>query len=171
MMKSWIALLFGLVIAGCDLFDGENNGEWRTIRFDLDSLAAIPDTVTYGGRSYTIDVELWRNFMPILPPNYSPPLTASIQMEQYDTVMTRRSLYIFGQWIWIIKDSSTAVCCPLVTRDLGNSMVNFFADDGPPWPTGIEVDVVVSLLFKPNSLTPPIELKIRKENVKINRLS
>lgn len=115
------------------------------------SLPPGADQVSIGGRSYRIGPEssgtyLWRDFMPISPPD-GRPLAASIRVVAVDGAgfpsdITVDRVWVHGPGVW-----ETAPAEVRRAPDAGTppSQIEVFANEGPKWDPGIEVDVVVRM--------------------------
>ncbi|MGH2492566.1 MAG: hypothetical protein ACRDF9_13795, partial [Candidatus Limnocylindria bacterium] len=112
--------------------------------------ASVPDQVTIDGRSYRIAPDspyLWRDFMPISPPG-GRPLAASIRVVAVDGGTFPRDITV--DRVGVHGPSVWEIVSPEVRRspEAGTppSQIEVFANEGPKWEPGIEVDVVIRLV-------------------------
>jgi hypothetical protein len=96
-------------------------------------LRAAPTQVTIGGVPITLQVHLWRDFMPITPPG-GPQLRVSIQLPDQASSMTVDRIWVlYGEDLW-----ST-----VPARNAGTNV--WVAGNGPQWGPGVTVDVVAQV--------------------------
>jgi hypothetical protein len=100
--------------------------------FSLQTLLSSPDTVEIGNQRIFLSTYLWRDFMPVSPPN-GKPLIASVNIESVDSsdisdLLEPKAIYIInGNQVWnsYFTDESFAYDPPYrITR---------IARDGPKW--------------------------------------
>lgn len=96
-------------------------------------LRGTPTSAIVAGRPFQLSASLWRDFMPVSPPN-GQPLAVVIRLpDQLTTVRVERIWVIFGDEVW----SAAAEQVP-GTQD-------WVAREGPKWGPGVRVDVVARL--------------------------
>ncbi|WP_229068452.1 hypothetical protein [Actinoplanes sp. DH11] len=122
-----------------------NDDSWQ----DLDPVVAmgaggaVPETVTVAGATVRIEAYLWRDFMPICPPD-GQPLIASVRILAEPaalpaTLRADRIVVVHGGEVWV---------APLVEEYPGSREAAGFqvvARNGPKWDPNVTVDVVVEL--------------------------
>src|SRR5205823_1965386 len=102
--------------------------------------------VTIAGHAYRIaDAYLWRDFMPVSPPD-GKPLAASVKIAvgsgTFPADVTADHLWVYGPTLW----DTTAIevrRAPLAGTPA--DQIEVFASGGPTWDLGTKVDVVVEL--------------------------
>lgn len=113
---------------------------------DLNTLLSAPEVVEIGGQKLKMETYLWRDFMPMSPPD-GKPLKASVAILPLDGKPIAANLDAVR--IWVIKDKEIwQEQLQGVGRNLpamGQLRFEKMADNGPKWETGIAVTVVVEL--------------------------
>ncbi|MFX0181436.1 MAG: hypothetical protein ACFE95_00030 [Candidatus Hodarchaeota archaeon] len=110
----------------------------------LASLNAAPEQVSVENRMYRLETYLWRDFMPISPPD-GKPLIAVVKVLPNDSLKFPANIdadhlwVVNGQEIW-----STSFSDEEVPQD--EYILEKIARDGPKWDPGISVDVIVRLV-------------------------
>lgn len=123
-MRLALSLLLLCLAAGCQTAPSEP---------DPGDLRRIPTTAIVGGQPFALSVDLWRDFMPVAPPN-GQPLAVVVRLPQHlATVAVERIWVIFGDEQW----SAIAEQVP-GTQD-------WVARNGPKWGPDVRVDVVARL--------------------------
>jgi len=113
----------------------------------VDELLAAQDTITVEGRTLILSTYIWRDFMPISPPD-GKPLIALAYVDGIDT--TRLPSSIKADAIWIVyvgqvwKSYFTDETRP--PNPLKPNRLERIARNGPKWGPDVYVDVVVSIL-------------------------
>lgn len=111
----------------------------------LATLLSSPTQIQLGGRSFALETYLWRDFMPISPPD-GKPLTALVKIKPSDTLPFPANITAVKLWI-ILQDSTT-----FWETDFSTETVPFdsnklckIARGGPKYGPDIYVEVVVKL--------------------------
>ena len=107
-------------------------------------LRAASERVEIDGRAYTLAASLWRDFMPMAPPD-GESLIAALKVSPADA-MPSGDLAI--DHVWVLngeKQWSVAVGKPSGEGQLSASQLEQSVRNGPKWGPGITVDVVVRL--------------------------
>ncbi len=108
-------------------------------------LLAAPDTVQVEGRQLYLQTYVWRDFMPISPPD-GKPLVAVMYITAVDTARLPATISADAVWIvynnqvwksWIADAANDGVKVPRLAK---------IARDGPKWGPGVKVDVIVRVL-------------------------
>ncbi len=106
---------------------------------------AAPERVSIGGTDLLLGAELWRDFMPISPPD-GKPLAALVWVATRDS--SRLTIPIEADSCWVIYGDSAWVSAltkePVSEAD--SVAVRFRTSGGPKWGPGVTVDVVVRLI-------------------------
>lgn len=109
-----------------------------------DTLATAPERVTILGRDYTLETYLWRDFMPGPSPARRG-LIALVWLTAADGRPVDHRLVLDG--LWLVRGGEVV---PMQFSDevrygepRRRHQLERIARDGPRWPTGIEVDVIV----------------------------
>ena len=105
-------------------------------------LQAAPTMIVVDGQSVVLAPALWRDFMPVSPPD-GQPLTVVLRVQASDRKTLTASLSVDAVWIvngtdvWAtrVEEQGNARSDPLYYEVI--------ARDGPKWGPGIRVDVVV----------------------------
>jgi len=112
----------------------------------IETLLSASDTVEVDSQKIFLTTYLWRDFMPVSPPN-GKPLIALVYMETVDSVEITSSLnpeaiYIInGNHVW-----SSYFSDENPPNNLSFKLAKI-ARNGPKWDSGIYVDVIVLLTF------------------------
>jgi hypothetical protein len=137
---SIVAIAIGLLFtAGC-------GGSSPTSPTDVSraQLAAAPTRIVADGKALTLRAALWRDFMPISPPD-GKPLAAVLQIVTEDgsqvpaTVTADTSWVLHGADVW----SATVEQRPRAETAPAYEVI---ARNGPKWGPDVSVDVVVHLV-------------------------
>jgi hypothetical protein len=107
-------------------------------------LAAAPTRVVFAGTSLVLDAELWRDFMPVTPPD-GRPLIAVLRVRTEDG--SRVPAAVGADTVWLLSGGDTWSTTPREeqSRDDTAPAYELVARDGPKWAPGTAVDVVVRL--------------------------
>jgi hypothetical protein len=107
-------------------------------------LAAAPTRVILAGKSLVLDASLWRDFMPISPPD-GRPLTAVLQVRAEDGSQVPAT--VGADMVWVLNGADAWSTVPREERSRNETapIYELVARDGPKWGPGITVDVVVRL--------------------------
>lgn len=108
-------------------------------------LLAAEDTVTVDGRSLTLSTYMWRDFMPISPPD-GKPLIGIAYIDGIDSASLPST--IKADAIWIVYDGQ--VWKSFFSNESSNpqkpNRLEKVVRNGPKWGPGVYVDVIVRLL-------------------------
>ena len=111
----------------------------------LKDLSAAPETIQIGGRSLLLKPHLWRDFMPVSPPD-GKPLIALITLKTADNANLPKDINVGSVWL-VNGDKLWSPTKKEVRRKNGDSStMEIVVRDGPKWEPGINVDVIVELL-------------------------
>lgn len=107
----------------------------------LSELQAAPEAIVVAGSAFSLKAELWRDFMPVAPPN-GQPLAVVGQLCTLDKAVPAnltidRVSVVFGTEIW------TAAIDHVVEVTSTTCGAQFVAAGGPKWGPGVTVDVIV----------------------------
>lgn len=107
-------------------------------------LAAAPTRVVLAGTSLVLDASLWRDFMPISPPD-GRPLTAVLLVRAEDGSQVPAT--VGADMVWVLNGADAWSTVPREERSRNETapIYDLVARDGPKWGPGITVDVVVRL--------------------------
>lgn len=100
---------------------------------EIDGLRATPTSAIISGQPFELQVDLWRDFMPVAPPDGQPLAVVVRLPDQMTGVSVERIWVIFGDRLW----SADAEQVP-GTQD-------WVARGGPKWGPEVRVDVVAQL--------------------------
>jgi hypothetical protein len=112
--------------------------------FPVEKLLSAPDTIETGGKKIILTSYLWRDFMPVSPPD-GKPLIAVVMIESVDSsdifrLIKPEAIYIVnGNEVW------SSFFVEEIPPDNSPFSIKRIARDGPKWGPGIFVDVVVSI--------------------------
>lgn len=110
----------------------------------MTQLRAAPTQIIIAGRSYKIEAFIWRDFMPISPPD-GKPMIASIKLIAEDGNSVPSNLV--PEKLWALKSDDEEVWETNFTDEprFSEGMVEIVARNGPKWEPDTEIDVVVQL--------------------------
>ncbi|MBI2773668.1 MAG: hypothetical protein HYX56_04145 [Chloroflexi bacterium] len=108
---------------------------------------AAPFRVTIAGRAYRIEAYVWRDFMPISPPD-GKPMIASIKAIAEDgapfpTTITADRVWVYGSATW---ESAPTEVRRSPEGGAPPSQIEVVARDGRKWDPGTKVDVTLRLV-------------------------
>jgi hypothetical protein len=107
-------------------------------------LRQASESVAVGGKTLRLTTEIWRDFMPISPPD-GKPMVARLVVSTLDGspfpsgVSVERTWLFFGNQTWETADLQPEFQQP------GAASLAVVAREGPKWGPGVSVDVVVRL--------------------------
>ena len=132
-------LVICILISGCDIFGP---------KLPIETLLSAPEQIEIDNRKYILETFLWRDFMPIAPPD-GQPLISLIWVTAIDSLPFPSS--IDATKLWVINEEE--VC---ETKFSGEErpenpqrkhQLEKVARNGPKWGPGIYVDVVVRITY------------------------
>lgn len=147
---SWmriVVLVFALVLAGgctdSDDIEGSVTRAWSP-----DQIAALPDSMTIGDHVLHVVGQANRDFMPISPPDGNPLTTGANLMSSAggrpDWTPNHPVLYVIrDDRMWIVDAQSWQPPAP------SGLLWSYYASDGPKWPPGALVDIVLEFDVAP----------------------
>jgi hypothetical protein len=137
---------FVLAAAICPLFPIGCGGSSPTSpsRVGISELSSAPTRIVADGQSLTLAAFLWRDFMPISPPE-GKPLVAVLQIRTDDG--SPASVRINADTSWVIHDTEVwSATVEERPRAETTPVYEVVARNGPKWGPDIAVDVVVRLV-------------------------
>jgi len=107
-------------------------------------LAQAPTRVVLAGKSFALHALLWRDFMPISPPD-GKPLVAVLQVRTEDGSEVPAT--VRADMVWVLNRADAWSTVPREERSRNETapVYELVARDGPKWGPGITVDVVIRL--------------------------
>jgi hypothetical protein len=103
-------------------------------------LRGAAENVTLGGVTLSLEAHLWRDFMPLSPPD-GKPLVAVLFIKAADgspivtDVRADAAWVVYGDFVW--------ACSEVERQNLGGERRRFAIRGGPKWGPGVTVDVIV----------------------------
>jgi hypothetical protein len=146
MRRGLLALIVTLPwLAGCGSHPIAPRVSWVDLMGPavLAAVRAAPETIQAGGVDLRLTTFLWRDFMPMSPPDGGP-LLLNLGIVTADSSAFPASLRADVAWIL----NGKAVWATAVTeqpRAPGDFALRVYAGGGPNWGPGLDVDVVVRL--------------------------
>jgi hypothetical protein len=107
-------------------------------------LRSAPTSIVVDGRALTLRASLWRDFMPISPPD-GRPLAAVLQVQPADGTPVSPSIRATAVYVVLGGDVWTAAALEERPRSETAPAYEVVARDGPKWGPDVNVDVVVRL--------------------------
>lgn len=135
-------------------------------KMPLEKLKSAPEQIEINGRKYSLETYLWRDFMPISPPD-GKPLKAIVRVTAVDHQPFPADLIV--DQVWVINEGEVwekALPKDDEQRQAEPYQLERLAIDGPKWKPGSLVDVVVRIIDRSGN---SYLLKASKQ--KINRTS
>lgn len=138
-MKILILCTAILTLAGCDDFGTE-----LPPAIAVADLEQAPDTIEVDGKQVYLSTEMWRNFMPIAPPD-GYPLYAILYLTTADSSQFPASVSADAFWMVYQNEvwRSYFTAEPVYSHLQRPYRLVKIAKDGPKWGPGVYVDVVV----------------------------
>ena len=139
-----LAVLFAcIVFSGCGLFEPPGP------QSDIEELLSAPEKIDINGREYILETILWRDFMPICPPD-GRPLIAIILITATDGLPFPAS--VNADIIYVVNDLLVweAHLSEDPSPPCGEHQLKMGARNGPKWGPKIYVDVVVRIVVDEN---------------------
>ncbi len=113
-----------------------------------EALLPAPEESEVQGQTYVLETSLWRDFMPISPPD-GKPLIALLRVRTKDSTEVPPELDI--DWVWVINGKQVWEVKFSGQATRPNSFtLERVARNGPKWGPNAEVNVVVGLVYKPS---------------------
>jgi hypothetical protein len=139
------AILAALLAGGCGGDPtGPRNAPWELMGVaQLAAVRGAPEAVQIGGVKMRLSTFLWRDFMPVAPPD-GEPLRALLSIVTADSSAFPAHLKADAAWV-LNGRLAWATGVQESRRVPGEPVLEVFAEGGPKWGPGIEVDVVVRL--------------------------
>lgn len=107
----------------------------------MESLKTAPEAITVADRCLLLKTELWRDFMPISPPD-GKPLIGSLILQAMEHASLPPGIRV--EAVWVINDGTVWSPSPLeVHRGNDSTQMEIVVRNGPKWEPGVKVDVVV----------------------------
>ena len=108
----------------------------------LAQVHAAPDSVLAAGTGLRLSTYLWRDFMPVSPPD-GEPLRAVLRVTTADSSAFPPDLRADAAWVLNGPSVWATWVAETGPRLTGDSTLRLFAEGGPKWEPGVEVEVVV----------------------------
>ncbi|NER31574.1 MAG: hypothetical protein F6J89_29145 [Symploca sp. SIO1C4] len=117
----------------------------------MDTLQSAPEQIEVQNTKLTLETYLWRDFMPISPPD-GKPLIAVIRIKAQDSmefptsIISDKLWIINGQEIWETEFTNEEQ----IASNSTPSLLEKVARGGPKWEPGVEVDVIIRIIDENN---------------------
>jgi hypothetical protein len=105
-------------------------------------LRSAPLSVTLAGKELVLEAYLWRNFAPSVPLE-GPPLQAALRITTADGTPVPDNIRADAAWVVYGDDVWATPVAEELSRFPGSAYFEVMARNGPHWPPGASVDVVV----------------------------
>ncbi len=140
--KTLIVLLL-ISLPGCG--DSKPSANSPVLSVPIQELLNAPEQLGIDNYSFALETYLWRDFMPICPPD-GQPLRAVAAVNEIDSLDISDSFNIVMMWV-INGDKAWEINSPERQYYYGIQpfQINVSASSGPKWGPGIDVTVVVQL--------------------------
>jgi len=140
-----VILAVFVLISGCEYLKAGT-------KVSIDELLSAPEEIEIANRRYVLEADLWRDFMPISPPDGKPLIsqiwvTATDLLEFPQSIDADRIWVVNGRDVWEAGFSDEERPQYLSRKH----QLNKVARKGPKWGPGIKVDVVVRVIDGKNN--------------------
>jgi len=143
-MRRMLALFVGVILSiGCT--DLGNPYVAPPPDIPLVVLRAAPDTLVVNGRRLSLSAYLWRDFMPISPPD-GKPLMAVLTISAADSATIPSSLVCDAVWVIYQHEIWKAWLEIPPPGGVKPNQISRTARDGPRWGPNVYVDVIVRVI-------------------------
>ena len=161
-MNTIFTLLLAFIPAACPFqqFPALVGQSKESLSVSIKDLRSAPTEVVLDGRSLSLSADLWRDFMPSLPPMIDgKPMIAVLKVATSDKkpfpsgVRLDRAWVLFGEQMWEISEFRAQVKGTPQNKDswincADSPVCEVVAREGPKWGPAVFVDVVVRLTDK-----------------------
>lgn len=146
MVHRWLVGLATLLLAGCgsELTRPRPSPSELVTPSELARVRVATDSVTAEAAVLRLSTYLWRDFMPIAPPD-GDSLRAVLRITTADSSAFPPAVRADAMWIPNGRDVWATWVRETRERSVGYPALEVSAEGGPKWGPGIEVDVVVRL--------------------------
>lgn len=131
--------VLGLLVCGPALACGSNPSAPSAA-----DLRQAPESVVIGGRTLRLTTEIWRDFMPISPPD-GKPMVARMVISTLDGSPLPSGVSVDRAWLFLGEQTWETGNLQPESLEPGAPSLAVVARDGPKWGPGVTVDVVVRL--------------------------
>ena len=135
-----LILSIALLVVGCS--DSQNPSQ--TSQPDFDSLTKAPTNLQIDSLNFSLEVYLWRDYMPIAPED-GKPMSAVINLRCIDSMLIPQNIDIDKLWV---LDSVNIWETEVVDNFTVDSLyeISKRAGNGPKWETGRYLDAVIRIV-------------------------
>jgi hypothetical protein len=145
---AFFVLALIILMTGCEfLRDLTKDRDANNIRKDrnliLDLFNKSVDTLTIDSYRYSLDAYLWRDFMPISPPN-GKPLISINWLINVDTIPIPANIELKQQYV-IYNDSIWIADYEAETHTTPSYKIEKISRNGPKWGPKIYVDIIAKI--------------------------
>jgi hypothetical protein len=138
------ALIIYILITGCKLFESSEPS--------IQDLIAAPEQIEIDGREYILETYLWRDFMPVSPPDGQPLIaliwvTATDSLSFSSSIDASRLWVINGQLLWETEFSEE----DRPDNPNREHQLEKIARFGPKWGPDIQVEAIVRVIDGENN--------------------
>ncbi len=110
---------------------------------DIEELKSAPSEIKLEGKSLTLEVYIWRDFMPTTDTFVNTGIMGSIKIKTSDSSQIPTSLNVTK--LWILNKDSVWETKPVRTNLLTPDVLEIFVSRGPSWDKGIKTDVITEI--------------------------
>lgn len=115
------------------------------LRTTPEALGAVATRAEGPDGAFTLEVEAWRSYQPTMERPPGDPMIAILRLRVEGERAIPGALSVDSVWLVRGADVERAQAREEQPRVAGAGMVEFVIRDGPRWPTGETMDVVVAL--------------------------
>jgi hypothetical protein len=106
-------------------------------------LTSAPTRIVLGGRTLTLDASLWRDFMPVSPPD-GKPLAGALRIKTEDGSAVPAGVAADTAWVVHLSEVWSTLVIPQ-PRENTAPVYEVSVMNGPKWGPNVTVDVIVRL--------------------------
>jgi hypothetical protein len=115
---------------------------------DIEELKSAPSEIKLEGKSYSLEVYIWRDFMPTTDTFVNTGIMGSIKIKTSDSSQIPTSLKVTK--LWILNKDSVWETKPVRINLLAPGIMEVFVSRGPSWEKGTRTDVVTEIKLNNN---------------------
>ena len=123
----------------------------------LEALRNAPDTIEIDGVAFQLEAEVWRDFMPTAFPDEATrlkesatdpgrPMTATLRIRAGNSRQIPPGVKVDVGWVILEDQIWESRALEDLPRDSARRQITVYLRDGPKWPPGARVEIVVRVV-------------------------
>jgi hypothetical protein len=109
------------------------------------NVRTAPTTVTLGGKALTLETHLWRDFMPVAPPDGQPLIAVLRVRATGEGASVPANVQVDSAWVVLGEQAWASRPVQEQQRTATTPYLEVVSRNGPKWGPGVNVDVTVRL--------------------------